>query len=77
MSGQMCPRSSARSAPQVAGYAAFEQPLMILDQHQRPITLITGLESWFCVIDYLMVAQHEGFSSKALAASRHGPARGP
>ena len=48
---------------------------MILDQHQRPMTLITGLESWFCVIDYPMVAQHGSSSSKTLAASRHGPAR--
>jgi hypothetical protein len=74
----MYPCSAPWSAPQVAGYPDFEQPLVILDQRERPMTLITGLESRFSVIDYLMVAQHEGLYSKALAASRHGPGkRGP
>ena len=64
ITGQMCPCSAARSAPQVAGYAAFEQLLVILDQYERTMTVMTGLEPGLGVIDDLMIVHHHCLSTQ-------------
>jgi hypothetical protein len=63
MTGQMCPCSATRSAPQIAGYAALEQLLVILDQYERTMTAMTGLEPRRGVIKDLMVVQHDCLST--------------
>jgi hypothetical protein len=74
MTGQMCPCSATRSAPQIAGYATLEQLLVILDQYERTMTAMTGLEPGIGVINDLMVVQHDCLSTPAGEAlgSRQG-----
>jgi hypothetical protein len=63
MTGQMCPCSATRSAPQIAGYATLEQLLVILDQYERTMTAMTGLKPRLGVIKDLMVVQHDCLST--------------
>jgi hypothetical protein len=36
---------------------------MIVDQHKRPMAVITGLEAGLGMIDDLMLVQHDGLST--------------
>ena len=64
MVGQVGPCSATWSAPKIAVRAAFEQVLVVINQHKRTKTVVASLKPGSGVIGDLMLVQHDAASGE-------------